>query len=391
MYRKNLWAKPAAFLLPVLLVVGLALAGCGNPVGPSGPAAPAITSVVPASTTSLTVTWEAVPGATSYEVYHAEIGNPMPQTATATLAAESTSLNNLTAGTTYQVWVNAVNTAGSALSDPWETVVYDPALLNDLEGIWVSSYGEEYVIENMEFASGWGGTTAYKGPIVNIRKDTDSDSEKGYITIRYTENSYSPNVVGNYYVIRWEGWAADSTIVISGAVNDDGGAGHDTISEAQTQYSGDIGAKPFLVGSDCFFITGEGKSSAITGTWKNEAEHFSYVITDKLVIFAYMSQTYFVGEIVNVRNLEDDANYITFKFITNSSDEELVGKYCVLYWTKLQTADETTTADMAAVYKESMPGDDGKDSQEKAEESYVDVVNDIDSDGPYEFTLVSSS
>jgi hypothetical protein len=348
----------------------------------SAPGKPAITSVVPASTTSLTVTWGAVSDATSYEVYHATVGSPMPGTASiSNLTAQTTTLSSLTAGAAYQVWVKAVNTDGSTASDPWETVVYDPALLNDLEGLWASEYGEEYIIEDMEFTDIWGGATSYKGPIVNIRKDTLGNSEKGYITIRYTENLYSPDWVGNYYVIRWEDWITGSTIKISGAAPGDG---YGTISEAETAYSGNIGGASFTYGSNCYFIAGEGMSSAIIGTWNGEDNYsdFSYTITDKLVMLSMSSTTYFVGEIVNVRTLVNDANYITFKFVTNN-DNSLVGKYCVLYWTDLSPGTQTT-AKMTSVFMSSYQGDDGKDTQQAAESAYVDVEDDIDSEGPYE-------
>jgi hypothetical protein len=119
-----------------------------------------------------------------------------------------------------------------------------------LKGTWVSSFGEEYIISDTEFISAWGGATTYKGSIVNVRVDDDN----GYITIQYTENIPSPEAVGNYYVIRWEGLVANGAVTISGASNDEvGGKGYGSITAAETNYRGSIGTEPFEFGSECDF------------------------------------------------------------------------------------------------------------------------------------------
>jgi hypothetical protein len=372
-------------------MAALVLTGCPQPTTePTGnpPEKPVITSVVPGSTTSLTVTWGAVSGAAYYEVYRAEVGNEIPATATVSnISTGSTTLPDLNT-TVYNVWVKAINEHGSTISDPWTTAVYNPAMLEDIKGTWVSSYGEEYIINSTEFISAWGGITNYKGHIVNIRTD-DDDSEDGYITIRYTENTSTPEAVGNYYVIRWEGHTAGSTITITGASNDTvAGRGYSTILETEMEYVGTIGTSPFAWSSDCYFITGEGRQSAILGSWTTSGAYDSYTITDKLVIYEYGAPL-FVGEIVNVRNLDGDKHYITFKYVTNDVDNDLVGTYCVLYWTEFSVGD-TLSVKIATAYSSTSPGDEGKDDQDTAEQEYILEDSDNYFSDLYEFTRPSS-
>jgi hypothetical protein len=393
--QKNTWFSKAVETAFVLVVAVLVFTGCPQPTGSGGglPAKPVITSVVPNSTTSLTVTWGAASGAVYYEVYYASAGSPMPEnTNVSNLTTKSATLSSLTADGGYTVWVKAVNEAGSVVSDPWGTKVYNPAPLEDLEGTWVSAWGEEYIIDGGEFISAYGGATSYKGPIVNIRIDS-SNSTKGYITIRYTENTYTPEAAGNYYVIRWEDWAADTSISITGAYNTIvEGNGYATLSEAENGYTGSIGESggSFAGFSECYFTDIESQPSAIAGSWKENTYDDSYTITDRLVIYAPSGYTTFVGEIVNIRNLAADTNYITFKYITNDTayvGAGLVGKYCVLYWTNFTA---NASVKIATAYSSTSPGDEGKSTQEEAEAEYtIDNSADYFSD-LYQFTPPSN-
>jgi hypothetical protein len=115
-------------------------------------------------------------------------------------------------------------------------------ILDELVGKWLSSFSEEFEISKTKFISGWGGDVGYEGPIVNVRNDGDG---AGYITIRYTANTYTPAAVGNYYVIRWENLTSTS-VSLTGASD---GAGKGTQAEAEDEYT--VAGGYFAWFSDC--------------------------------------------------------------------------------------------------------------------------------------------
>ncbi|MDR0670545.1 MAG: fibronectin type III domain-containing protein [Treponema sp.] len=371
MSKKCLGTKLSLYLLPVFLISAVLLTGCSDPTNPALPAKPIITSVISAGATSLKVTWGAVPGADSYEVCYYDITTEMLKTVPNSTGTSAT-ITSLTNGTPYHVWVRARNVSGeSEYSEPLTGVPFDLVPLEDLKGSWVSGWGEEFTITSTEFISAWGGATSYRGPIVNVRTDTGGDSDAGYITIRYTENTSFSDAVGNYYVIRWEDLTAASDIKLSGAFNDEnGGKGYTVITDAETNYAGTIGAKPFQYPSDCYLTAVASRHSAIEGSWEETTSGDSYTITDKLVIYANSGFPMFVGEIVNVRTLDNDENYITFRYITNGVDGDLIGTYCVLYWTNFTA---NVSADIATACEDT-PGDVGETTQSAAETEYT-IIN----------------
>jgi hypothetical protein len=255
--------------------------------------------------------------------------------------------------------VFALGLAGCS-TDPDDDDSIVPATL---KGSWVSVWGEEYIITGTEFISKMAGAVGYSGSVKNIRSDDDTNTA-GYITIKYTVNNNDSTAVGNYYVVRWENLdTSNKTITLSGASNDAvGGVGYPLITDAETEYSGSIGTKPFQFGSDLLYFTGNSKPVAFMGSWSNDS-YENYVITDKTITYSY---GLFFGEIVNVRNLGNGKGYITFKYIENSTDTGLIDKYCVLYWENY----DDTTVDMVAAWTDS-PGDEGKDTQQAAETTYI--------------------
>jgi hypothetical protein len=353
---------------------------------------PANITVFPENTQELTVSWDTVTDATSYDVYYNTTGTaPTGDTpVSVSVTALTTTLSSLTNGTVYYVWVRAKDSASpGAYSVPVAGAPYNPSVLTDLAGPWVSSWGEEYKIENREFISAWGGYPSYKGTIVHIRQDDDTGAA-GYLTIRYTENANLSNAVGNYYVIRWEGLASNATISFSGGFNSAAAEGFATLAEAEAGYTGTIGGTYFAYGSDCYFTSVDSQASAIQGSWTDGGGAYSldYTITDKLVIFGIGGYSIFVGEIVNVRDPDNGTGYITFKYITNGGGGS-VGDYCVLYW-KDYTDDPTKSAQIAVAYSGSQ-GDEGKTTKMEAETTYTiensdagdDWFYDIDNEGPW--------
>jgi hypothetical protein len=228
-------------------------------------------TLLPGNSGELTVSWDAVTDATSYEVFYNTTGTAPTGSANATVTAPNATetLNPLTDGTVYYVWVRAKDSASTgAYSEPVAAAPYDPSELTNLAGPWVSSWGEEFTIVDGEFISAWGGSPLYKGTIVHIRKDDGSETA-GYLTIRYIENAYYPNAAGNYYVIRWEKLVSNTTISIAAGWNSAAEEGFPTLAEAEAGYTGTIGSigGSFEVGSDCVFTNVSSRPSAIQGSW----------------------------------------------------------------------------------------------------------------------------
>ncbi|MER7826486.1 glycoside hydrolase family 18 protein [Streptomyces sp. NPDC096097] len=97
------WYGQSAHLTDDLTLVG---PDPGGPGGPQLPAAPTGLSASATSSTSVALTWSAVPGATSYTV-HRDGAAPLSVT------SASATVTGLTAATTYTFRVGAVNAAGA--------------------------------------------------------------------------------------------------------------------------------------------------------------------------------------------------------------------------------------------------------------------------------------
>ena len=105
----------------LVLVTFCMMQGCGDSDSDGGnhhttiPSAPGAPTVTPGDT-QLTVTWDAVTDATSYEVYYSTTND----ISTATLAGDSNStdttctITGLSNDQTYYVWVKAKNSAGTS-------------------------------------------------------------------------------------------------------------------------------------------------------------------------------------------------------------------------------------------------------------------------------------
>jgi hypothetical protein len=120
-------------VFPALLA--LAMAACSQPTGEGPatpqdeiPAAPGKASLAQGPGT-ITVSWEAVPGAAEYEVYYALAESPEEKTAYYLNPVSGTSavIHGLENGQTYTVWVKAKNARGaSGFSEDATAVVLSP-------------------------------------------------------------------------------------------------------------------------------------------------------------------------------------------------------------------------------------------------------------------------
>ncbi|MDR1287629.1 MAG: hypothetical protein LBK08_08485 [Treponema sp.] len=112
-------------------------------------------------------------------------------------------------------------------TNPFETTPVPMPIA--LTGTWVSTFNEEFTINAATFTNSWGGSVIYSGSVIDVRLDAFGG---GYITIRYTENTYAPDAVGKYYVIHWKNLTG-SSIDISASSDGDGKA---ALWEAEYEY-----------------------------------------------------------------------------------------------------------------------------------------------------------
>jgi hypothetical protein len=250
-----------------------------------------------------------------------------------------------------------------------------------LKGTWVSIYLENYHVNNTDFS-----TLGYAGEIVNVISNGEN---AGYIIIKYTSNDTYSDAVGNYYAIRYHDLTA-STVEFSGAysatdVSDGAGGakGKATREEAEAAYTATD--EYFGSSSLCYKENSAVFQSPLIGTWSDGDPSFptAFLITKQTVGYSYAWSAMLIGNIVNVRDLENGSGYITFKYIYAPLDNDLSGQYCVLYWKNLNV--EAGTADISIASYNWKPGDEGKATQSEAEVEYT-----IDDEDEY-YELLSCS
>lgn len=102
---------------------------------------------------------------------------------------------------------------------------------NRLLGTWENPKysGETYIYDGITFTS----SGSYKMKVKSIIWSSDAS---GIIYGRYTENTYSPSVVGKYYAVSFKDLTYNN-ISISGAYKSDGKTGTDTLVEAITEFT----------------------------------------------------------------------------------------------------------------------------------------------------------
>ena len=101
---------------------------------------------------------------------------------------------------------------------------------NRLLGTWENkqpNFTETYIYDGINFDAG-----SYKMKVKSIIWSSDAS---GIIYGRYTENTYSPSVVGKYYAVSFKD-LTDTSILISGAYKD-GKMATDSLVEAITEFT----------------------------------------------------------------------------------------------------------------------------------------------------------
>lgn len=101
---------------------------------------------------------------------------------------------------------------------------------NRLLGTWENkqqTYTETYIYDGINFDAG-----SYKMKVKSIIWSSDAS---GIIYGRYTENTYSPSVVGKYYAVSFKD-LTDTSISICGAYKD-GKMATDSLVEAITEFT----------------------------------------------------------------------------------------------------------------------------------------------------------
>ncbi|MDR0654736.1 MAG: fibronectin type III domain-containing protein [Treponema sp.] len=136
----------------------------------------------------LIVSWAAVSGAGSYELYYSTSDTLTGDTAKVTASASPATITGLTNGTDYHIWLKAIGAPqATEASDPKTgkpeaiqlTGSATPTLA-DLSGVWDSGYsGDVYTVT---------GTTLYYDNVGGtIRYVNNFDASSGVIIIEYTE------------------------------------------------------------------------------------------------------------------------------------------------------------------------------------------------------------
>ncbi|MRR06894.1 MAG: hypothetical protein EG828_08105 [Deltaproteobacteria bacterium] len=251
------------FALPlILLAFGISLNGCGGGSSSSDdaviPGIPSNVSATPGDT-KVTVSWNAVPGASSYTIYYAETSDVMNNVnANKISATNSCVIDGLTNGTRYYFVVTAENTAG--VSDESEEVSAIPIAKPKGSSAFPGDTEVVVYCQPVKFAASY-----------NLYYSTDPDFDKTtYIKITDMNNPQTVPDLSNdttyYFVIT--------------AVNDDGVEGPIS-SVAIATPSAIPQAPPSPTG-----VTVTGGPASITVKW-----YTSYEATDYRIYYMTPSTT----------------------------------------------------------------------------------------------------
>jgi hypothetical protein len=251
------------------------------------PSKPVIASVVPASTTSLTVTWGSVLYAASYELYYST-DSTSPTSATEGITANvsitgaTATITGLTQGTVYYIWVRAKNNTGTSeysaaagcapfvipgdLGQYFQSLPYSAAYAYYDDGFAVDSTAKTfYYYSDSTFTTKWG------GPIVNIVSDTSG----AYIMIvKLTEVTGSwntPPELGKYFACAYKNLTSSAVNSNTAYKSSGENTGTTTIAEAISEYTVANGYFDYL-SSTLYYphTTSAATLASLQGNWVTE-------------------------------------------------------------------------------------------------------------------------
>jgi hypothetical protein len=227
------------------------LAGCGDNGDPSSPpfippggggettvpGVPAGVTATAQSSSSISVTWNSVSGATSYEVYY-EIGSSTTKNLAGTVSGTSYTHTGLQASTTYYYYIKATNSAGSSGYSS-----YDYATTQSSGG-------------GTNVPSAPTGVTATAQSSSSIRVTWNSVNGATSYKVYWAKSSYGTyDLDGTTTTTSWtsNGWYPSSTGYFKvTAVNSAGESNYSSVAYATTQSSGGGGTTEYRIAQAIF-------------------------------------------------------------------------------------------------------------------------------------------
>jgi fibronectin type 3 domain-containing protein len=270
-------------MLVMVLIFGMMVVGCGdengdptsprgqnpggeNPGGTTIPSVPTGVSATAQSASSISVSWNAVSGTTSYEVYY-EIGSSSIKNLAATVTETSYIHTGLQASTTYYYYIKAVNSAGSS----------DYSSYVSAASATTQSSGGSGTIPNTP--TGVSATTQSSSSIhVSWSSVSGAISYEVYYEIgSSTTKNLAGTVSGTSYT--HTGLQASTTYYYYlKAVNSAGSSGYSSYASATTQSSGSSGETPTIPSAPTGVTATAQSSTSIRISWNAVSGATSYKI-----------------------------------------------------------------------------------------------------------------
>ena len=106
-----------------------------------------------------------------------------------------------------------------------------PETHKNIEGTWVSTFGEKWVITGSDLTNYYGTTVSYAGNEINVEESGSS----GYIYVKYTK-AYSTSDVGKWYALHYKDLNGNG-VKISGAYKAGGQTSCATLEAAKAEFT----------------------------------------------------------------------------------------------------------------------------------------------------------